>query len=60
MKQARMSSHCRKIKVVIDETETMYFETCMIDLLKENRAILPNQIIRKSFQEITVKAFLSI
>lgn len=60
MKQARMSSHCRKIKVVIDETETMYTETCMIDLLKENRAILPNQIIRKSSQEITVKAFLSI
>lgn len=60
MKQARMSSHCRKIKVMIDETETMYFETCMIDLLKENRAILPNQIIRKSSQEITVKAFLSI
>lgn len=60
MKQARMSSHCRKIKVMIDETETMYTETCMIDLLKENRAILPNQIIRKSSQEITVKAFLSI
>lgn len=55
-----MSSHCRKIKVMIDETETMYTETCMIDLLKENRAILPNQIIRKSSQEITVKAFLSV
>lgn len=37
----------------------MYFETCVIDLLKENRTILPNQMIRKSSQKITVKKSFS-
>lgn len=35
----------------------MSFETSMIDLLKEYRTILPNQIIRKSPQKNTVKTY---
>lgn len=45
---------------MIDETQITYFEMCMIDLLKENRTTLPNQIIRNTFLEIIVKTFLSI